>query len=398
MIIWLLALALAAEGPLIELKGPRSPEGRAEDRQVPADLSKVPYPATVVHAAAQLGLSRDFVHHVQKGLELLYERRYAETRQFFTELETVFPHTAVSAVGDLLVWQAVMLENFDFRYDDQYRAASQLARAKLSEAAKLKGNEAWEHLMLGVVAGIEAIHAARQSRYLPALSLAFEAIDQIEATRTLAPSFVDLDLADGLYNYWRTALTQQAKGLPSFGDKRQQGIEEIQAVIDRGVFLAAPARLAMAFTWMEEQKHDRARDVLLANRASYPKNIINEMMLGVAFLSLKDNAAALATFDGVLAIDPKNRRVHYYRAVALLRSGRTADAIVELKGYLALPDIEVWQRSGAYFRLGQALEEQKAWPGAMAAFEKAVALDGSAGAKAGVERLKRLKKEGKIDF
>ena len=202
----------------------------------------------MLSAAEQLGMDKDFVLGVKEGLDLLYERRYRDTRSYFAKLEAKNPGTAVSAVGDLLVWQAMMLENFDYRFDDQYRAASKLARAKLGAAGKEPGNEGWEELMWSVVTGLEAIHAARQAKYLPALTLAFEAIDHVESTRKSAPDFVDIRLADGLYNYWRSVLTQRSKALPDFGDRKQEGIAQIQDVIDHGVFLVAPARLSMAFT------------------------------------------------------------------------------------------------------------------------------------------------------
>jgi tetratricopeptide (TPR) repeat protein len=347
-------------------------------------------------AARELGLARAFVANVQTGLELLYERRYDECRTFLAEVERVYPGSGVAAVGELLVAQARMLENFDFRFDAEYRAATATARTRLAAAQKVEGHEGWERLLLGVVSGIEGIHEARRGKYLQALPLAFEALDHIEAARAAAPGFVDLQLADGLYHYWRTHLTQQARFLPSFGDYKAQGIEEMQAVVQRGVFLTAPARLAMAFTWMEERQFDRARADLLANRARYPRNVINEMMLGIVDLSLQENARALATFDAALQLDPALRRVHHYRAVALLRLHRPDEAIAALKTYLAFDGTEAWQRSGAYFRLGQAMEAKSLWPGAVAAYQKAVAIDGNAGAKSSVTRLERLRKEGKI--
>lgn len=400
MIGWLLAVSLALGDPGVSPQpippgpGPAGVAAPPGERDAPAGR----YAPEVVTAARELGLARAFVANVQIGLELIYERRYDECRSFLGEVDRLYPDSAVAPMADLLVAQARMIENFDFRFDAEYRAASAAARTRLAAAQKRPGADGWERLALGVVSGIEGIHEARRGKYLQALPLAFEALDHIEAARAAAPGFVDLQLADGLYHYWRTHLTEQARFLPSFGDYKAQGIEEMQAVIQRGVFLAAPARLAMAFTWMEERQFERARAELLANRAQYPDNVINEMMLGIVDLSLQQHARALETFDAILRVDPSLRRVRYYRAVALLRLDRPDDAIADLKTYLAFDGTEPWQRSGAYFRLGQAMEAKKLWPGAIAAYQKAVALDGNSGAKSAVARLERQRKEGKISW
>ncbi len=395
MIAWLLAVALATDPSGAAVKA-RDPQATPAERAAGRDAVVPGVPSEVVRAASDLGMTRPFVQGVQVGLELLYERRYDDMRRHFRELEAVYPNTGIQGVAEVLAWQSMMLENFDFRYDDAYKVASASARQRLDAARKVPGSDAWERLMLGVVSGIEAIHAARQSRYLPALTLAFEAIDHIEGARTLAPLFIDLQLADGLYHYWRTALTEQSKVLPSFGDQKQQGIDEIQAVIERGVFLAAPARLALAFTWMEERKYDRARDLLLVNQAAYPSNIINEEMLGISYLSMHAYPPSLQSFDTILRIDSSNQRAHYYRAVSLLKLKRFDESIVALKTYLAFPGLADWHQSGAYFRLGSALEAKEVWVGAMAAYNKAVQIDGHASAKAAVARLKKLEREGTI--
>lgn len=390
--------AVAGDHRFVMLDGPRDPVGTDADHVVPKDLTGVPWPANVVTGAAQLQMSRDFVGHVAAGLDLLYQRRYRDTRTYFAELEEVFPGTAVSAVADLLVWQAMMLENFDFRYDDQYRASSALARTKLADAMKTPGNDTWEHLMLGVVSGIEGIHAARRGRYLPALTLAFEAIDQMEATRALAPTFVDIHLADGLYNYWRSAITDKLKGLPDFGDHRTEGIAQMEEVIRDGVFLGPPARLSMAFTWMEQDDFDKAHAELAANHARYPQNVINELMLGMTDVYRKQYGDALATFDHVQQLDPKNRRVLYYRALALQRSDRDAEAKAAYTTYLQGGYLEPYQEAGAHYHLGQIAEGAKAWPEAYEHYKEAVRVDGHSGARSAIDRLKGLKREGKAEF
>lgn len=383
--------ATAAAAPLVPVTGPR-------DVTDMMDLPDGPLDPQTQAGSLALGMAPRFVALAREGLELLYRRDYKRFRAFFVELEAVYPGTAVASIADVLAWQAIMLENFDFRYDAAYQAASASARAKLTAAMSTPGNEGWEHFMMAGVVGIESIHAARRGRYLPALTLAFEAIDQAEKTRTVAPDFVDLRLADGLYAYWRSALSGRIKLLPNFGDAREQGLDQMMEVVRDGVFLAAPARLALAFSYLEENDFDRAEGMLLANRLLYPDNLINEQMLGVTRMYAMKLDDAMRSFQRVLAIDPKARRVRYYVGVTHVRARRFDAAIPELRTYLSYDGLEPYQVSWANYRLGRALEGLKRWAEAVDAYQAAVKADGHDESRKRLDHLRKLKRDGRIAY
>lgn len=381
----------AQAGPLIPLVGPR-------DVTDMMDLPDGPLDRQTQAGSLALGMAPRFVALAREGLEYLYRRDYKGFRAFFVELEAVYPDTAVASIADVLTWQAVMLENFDFRYDAAYEAASASARAKLTAALAKPGNDGWEHFMMAGVVGIESIHAARRGRYLPALTLAFEAIDQAEKTRVAAPDFVDLRLADGLYAYWRSALSGRIKMLPDFGDARQQGIEQMLEVVRDGVFLAAPARLSLAFSYLEENDFDKAKGMLLANRVLYPDNLINEQMLGVTRLYAMELDDAMRSFERVRAIDPDARRVRYYIGLVHVRARRFDAAVPELRAYLGYDGLESYQVSWANYRLGRALEGLKRWAEAVSAYQDAVKADGHEESRKRLDHLRKLRRDGKITY
>lgn len=388
--------AVAAERKHIHEEGTLSPIATAEDLPELELGDELHYEMKVYRGARQLNMSLKFVDYARKGLDLLYKREYRKTRDYFAELEEVYPGTAVASIADLLVWQCVMLENFDFRHDAQYRAASEGASRKLEAALKEPGNESWENFMMAGVVGIEAIHAARQGRYLPALTLAFNAIDHVEQVRAHSPDFVDLKLADGLYNYWRTVLTQKNKALPDFGDNKKEGIEQMQTVEKQGIFLGPPATLSMAFTWIEENEYKLAVNACARNHVDYPKNLVNELMLGVSLLYLRQYDESIKTFDNVLAIDSKNKRVRYYKGLALHRSGNVDAAGREFEAYLAADYLEKYQRAAAHYRLGRVKLAQKRYDEAESHFKEAVKIDGHSSSKAELDRIKKGRKDGSI--
>jgi tetratricopeptide (TPR) repeat protein len=369
--------------------GPKIPEhiGRSDEPSLTeAQL--------VALAAKTSGLTEEYVRDVRDGLELLYLRDYKGARDWFAKLETdKYPGSGLQAVADTLVWQALMLENFDFKYDKQYQVATKRARNALEKALKTKGTDGWEHFLMAGIVGIESIHLMRQERYLPALQLAFEAMDHAAASRKLLPDFADLTLADGIYNYWRTVVTMHSKVLPDFGDHRVEGIQQMVAVERKGAFLSAPASMALTFTWIEEREYSRAASTSLKLREGYPDNVINNILLARIYTSQKKYDSALSVLDDILRVAPDNKRAQYYKGLACIKAGRHAEAEAPLLSYLEADYLEIWQRSAAHDRLGQVYYKLKRWDDAEAQWKAAIKLDGNASAKARLARLEETQKE-----
>jgi tetratricopeptide (TPR) repeat protein len=388
-------------GELPPLSGePRSPVKEFDDDHQPTleELKNRPLPNEAYVGAKMLDLDPQFVNAVQVGLEQMYRRDYNGARDTFEAMEQTFPNTAVGEVIDMLVWQALMLENFDYKYDKQYWTSSKAAREALDKAMAEPGNESWEHLLMAAVLGVESIHTMRKTQYLSALNLAFQAMDHIEKSRKANPDFIDLQLADGMYNYWRSVVTLSTNALPDFGDERLKGIEQMQTVERAGVFLKPMATLSLAFSWMEEKEYKKAGQALARNERRYPDNIINNMVTGTNFIYQKDFDSALERFAKIEKVDPKNMRVHYWKGVALIRSKKPDEALVSLKKYLAYEHLEDYQRSWTLYRIGQAQRAKKQWGEAYESFKAAHKVDGHKAAKTAMDRLKDRKKDGKIDF
>jgi tetratricopeptide (TPR) repeat protein len=385
------------EGTILGAKRDRAPIDVTLRK--PADRSESPgisQDDVAKRAADQLGMDPKLAVAIQEGLELLFLRKYEDARTHFYELEKPFPGTGLAAVADVLVWQALMMENFDYRYDKQYWTSSKAARQALEAAMQREGNQAFENFLMAGVKGIEAIHTMRKSRYLPALQLAFETMDHIETTRSLAPDYTDLLLADGMYNYWRTVVTESAPMLPSFGDHKAEGIEQMREVEANGVFLGPPATLSLAFTWIEEKDKEKARDACMKNRRVYPDNVINNLVLGSVHVSMKRYDRAIGVFDEILEDSPNNKRAVYWKGLALHKSGRLDQAMVEYDRYIAFDYMEDYQRAQAWYRKGQVHERKKAWTDAEEAYRTSIKIDGHKYAKKRLGAIKDKRKSGEI--
>ena len=327
-----------------------------------------PLPAIALLGGKQLQTDPAFVDQCQQGIELIFRRDYAGARARFGQLAARSPGTGVGPVGDLLVWQALMLENFDFRFEGQYQTALRQSRTELELAISMPGNAAWEHFLLAGVLGIDSIHMMRKEEWGKALNRGYEAMKVVARVKEFAPEFVDVQIGDGLFNYWITVVARTTKAIPDLGDKRELGISQMKAVEAKSIFLRPAATLALTYTWIEE---GRMKDALVSaqrNQQRYPDNVINNLVLGRVYMYNRMYPESEATYKKVLSTDPKNQRVHYYLGRLHLRTQRHDDALAAFSRYLGFPDLGAYDRATALYYKGTILQRKQDWAGAQAAY------------------------------
>lgn len=386
----LLAPWASAEDPERTFTENRAPLGPAEVEVGPTTR------VALERGAAALGLPVSTVADFADGVERIYQRNYAGAKTHFQRFQAAHPELAgVEAVGNLLIYQALMLENFDYRYEARYAFHAERAYEQLTAAQQVPGHDAIELMLLGGVVGVESIHTMRKGEYLPALTRGLEAVRTIGRARELAPDLVDPLLGDGLYKYWRSVVTINSPLLPDFSDRRQEGIADMRRAESDSVFVGPAATLALAFAYIEERDLDTARKYCEKNQRAYPSNIINNLLLARLQIAQRRYGEARASLQRILATDPNHQRVHYYEATLHLHTRELERSLTSIERYLAF-DLEPANRSMGLTRKGDVAYALRRFDDAARAWEQAVALDGSRVAKASLERLERLRKEGRL--
>ena len=356
------------------------------------------YLPIVIKASKALDMDPAYANGIRGGLELIYQRKYKAARAHFAALDQDFPGTGISSSINALLWQALMIENFDFKYNKQYEVSHAQAISELKQAIKEEKHLGWTHFLMAGLTGVEAIHYVRQSKFIAALSGAFTAVEHAEASRNAAPDFVDLALADGMYNYWRTIITNSSSMLPDFGDHRALGIQQLQKVEQEGFFLRPAATLALTFSWMQERDRKKAIAACEKNQKLYPDNVINNLLSGQTYISARQFSKAVNVLNHLHTIAPKNNRAHYYKGLAKMRLGNKQEGIVDFEKYLLSDHLEPYQLGMTHFRLGQAYYSLKDYAKAEKHYLLSVKANGFKGAKNNLSRLRKAKKEGRIQY
>lgn len=403
MILLLSALALADDdepaleaGETITGDALRPELGAIEERGEEIDLVETDsaWNARVVYGARALSLEEDFVGQVQQGCELIFERNYPVAKKHWKQMGADWPGRGIEHAGLVLVYQSLMMENFDFRWEKSYARSYDAAMSELDVALATPGHEGWDHFLSAAMLGVEAIHLMRKEEYLPAIWRGLEAVEHVDVVRIEAPDFKDVLVGDGLYKYWRSVVTMSYKALPDFGDQRADGIADMVQAEKEAVFLGPGSTLALSFTWIEERKMDKALDSALKNHRAYPDNVVNNLVLARIYLGQRRFRDSKKILDQVIEDAPDNQRVHYYLATVNQKLKDYSKAEEHIDIYLSF-DLLPYYEAQAYHRKGELYFRRQEYARAEGFYKKAVKIDGYKPAKKRLEKLKEMRKAGK---
>ena len=98
--------------------------------------------------------------------ECLVQKRQQGIHAILDKARQKVPDSGIAPTGKALLWQILMLENFDFKYEKQYKFSFQTAKQQLEMASMTPGNDAWEAFLLGALLGVDGIHEMRKENWL----------------------------------------------------------------------------------------------------------------------------------------------------------------------------------------------------------------------------------------
>lgn len=345
------------------------------------------YSPLSIKAAEVLHIDVVFADRCRKAIDLIYARKYKEAKKELDKLTVEYPTTGIGPSGMAVIYQGLMFENFDFRYERQYRTAHTAALVQIAEGQRAPGNEAIEFFLQAGMFGLEGIHQMRHGEYLSALSHGLDAVSAVSKCKEAAPDFVDAELGDGMFLYWRTVLARSSPLIPDGDDDREAGKLLMKRVEKDAVFMGPAATLGLTYAYIEERDLRNALARTMYGRKKYPDNVINNMTAGRVLTSMRRYDDAVHMYQEVLRTAPDNQRAHYHLGVVYGRQSKFADAEASFKTYIGYPEVTPDYRGQAWYRLGLLYARQERTTEAKAAYAAAVATSQNDAAKKALANL-----------
>lgn len=253
----------------------------------------------------------DLISDALNGQELLFQRKYPDAIKLFEEVESKYPDSPSGSFGLMTTYQLMMFENLDFRFRNEYSEIEKRFENSVNKMLLAKPSS-WDLFMAGAGYGMRGFYYARDNKWFRALGSAIRAVQLLKRCLFENPNFKDAYLGIGMYDYWRSVLTRGLSFLPFFGDKRSEGIKQIETAGNEGVYAKKLSESNLAFIYAYEKKYGRSREIVDRYLSQYPQNILlRQLSARLYFLNKKFDLAA-DEYKKIMEIDPIMTKSYYY--------------------------------------------------------------------------------------
>jgi TolA-binding protein len=345
------------------------------------------------------GSDADLIQRSVEGERLLMARDYTAALALFQKLSDDYPDSPAGPFGIMAHWQTRMFENRDFRFVAPYNAAEKKMTERCDARLLAERPSDWDLFVCASGFGMKGFFEARRDRWMQGLGNSIRSIRAYKKLLWLNPQFVDAEMGVGMYEFWRSVVTQRFKWLPFFSDQRAAGIAKVERAAREGKYVPDLAKANLAYMWMEMKQYDRATAQLNELLARYPRSVLMQQARGEVAWFQKRYQDCYDSFAKILAQDPQMTRSLYWMAASSVMpyfvpgqkipEDIAAKARDQLNHYLQSRPIKVWAAASHYW-LGLIAEWQGDKATAIAEYEAALALD-KEGSKEIKGRLARLK-------
>lgn len=315
------------------------------------------------------GATQKILEESGQGQQLIFDRKYGEAQEHFHRLWREYPDSPLGTFGIMVLYNAIMFENYDFSLDKSFAQVSYSNETIVDKIAKNEDSSAWDNFLCGASAGLRAFYLIRQDKALAALGQANIADKCLSRAQAKDPKFKDVLLGQGMSLYWRSVFTQSfGKILPFFKDQRPEGINLMKQAVNESILAGDLSRVSLMFVYLNDHKN---RDGLaLANELvkKYPKNLIAQLHQGRFLLYTGQIKRALAIFQKIYQQDPKITVTWFFQGQAYQRLGQKEKAKAAYETFLKNHTNPAWQ-AYAHYNLGMIALQNHDEKAAMAHFK-----------------------------
>lgn len=317
------------------------------------------FPLLVAFKHIPQGASPEILKESQVGQQLIFDRKYGEAQEHFHELWRKYPDSPLGTFGVMVLYNAIMFENYDFSLDQAFGQVSRSNEAIVDKIVKNEQASAWDNFLCGASAGLRAFYLIRQDKALAAMGQANIADKCLERAQKLDPKFKDVLLGQGMSLYWRSVFTQSFSSiLPFFKDQRPEGIQLMKRAVAQSILANDLSRVSLMFVYLNDRKYGEGLKLSNELVKKYPKNLIAKLHQGRFLLYRGNTKEAMAIFREVYQTDPKITVTWFFQGRGYQRMGQKEKAIAAYETFLKNHDNPAWQ-AYAHYNLGRIALQKK---------------------------------------
>ncbi|MGB5107063.1 MAG: hypothetical protein WBP29_07380 [Candidatus Zixiibacteriota bacterium] len=229
------------------------------------------------------GLDSAYVAQLRHGIAFTIVEQFDSARNVFSDMiaRDQSDHAAMLYLAG--VDHAEMMDREDYARKDQFEASADAA-IKMAERELAAGRDsAWAYLTIGNAHGYEASLEAKAGSWWTAMRRGLKAKGAYLNALKVDSQMYDAYLGLGTYHYWKSAKTEFINWLPFVGDRKNDGISELQLAVDSSLFSNHLALNSLIWIYLERKEPQSASDCAQRLSEKYPQSRL--VKWGMAFSS-----------------------------------------------------------------------------------------------------------------
>ncbi|MBI3128232.1 MAG: tetratricopeptide repeat protein [Candidatus Tectomicrobia bacterium] len=280
-----------------------------------------------------------------RGAEAAAAGRFEDALLVFDRLAREYPDRPEGPFFRAAVYQ-FLKGHFELPdYKKGMEESLALAISLAEERMRRDPADARAHFFAGLAHGIRAVEAVSDWNYLSAIAEGQRMVHLLERALALDPGLVDAYYGLGVY---RVRMAQVPVMRPLMGASLDEGLGMLRRAAAGGRWMAALARVDLAWALYREERYDEARRELAPLLDRYPRHPLYQLAWAEGYFLARDYPKAREQFSslqGNLSGKP-DRFSHFYGRFAQWRvarcdyaMGRYAEAGVAAREVMDAPDM-----------------------------------------------------------
>lgn len=272
------------------------------------------------------------VEAYREASRLVLESRYAEAVRVLDGYIAEHPEEPLGYLLKAAVLQYEATDYDDFSREAEFRSLLDRAESLGERNLKKDSGDLWAHYAVNSAKCFRGVRMVSGGSFVRGVMASRSGASGMAWIRSRDSRFHDAYLCDGSYRFWKSAAARSMHVLPFVGDRRDEGIADVETAIRRGK-LTGPVANTVLLEILLEYDSEAATDLGERLVARYPECRLFAWQLGEAYKKLGKFEPAVAVYSGLAwkyendPLDDGSGRVRCWWKLAVLARdiGRTAD-------------------------------------------------------------------------
>lgn len=262
-----------------------------------------------------VNLDSAYVAKLRRGIAFTMVEQFDSARSVFAAMVAHDSLDHAALLYSAGVDHAEMMDREDFAKKKQFEMLLDKA-IDLAEKAKTNPSEsAWAYLTIGNGHAYAASIEAKAGSWWTAMRRGLKAKGAYLDALKVDPKLYDAYLGLGTYHYWKSAKTEFINWLPFVGDRKDDGVEELQLAVDSSCFSNDLALNSLIWIHLERKDPQSALACAETLHSRYPQSRLVKWGMAFSSYSAGKYAAALKYFGEIITSLESDSTQNYFNLI-----------------------------------------------------------------------------------